>query len=116
MAKQMNRGERFVFNETHLQKNYEIKLKKERTSEQCPEFVKKNPKRPILRGKIVLMTLFSKIALCNRSFLHYIKDTHMLKAQKVTGYEAIQLSGLCKHIICNSFHLTITDDEYYKYF
>ena len=48
MAKQMNRGERFVFNETHLQicfspklKNYEIKLKKERTSEQCPEFVKK---------------------------------------------------------------------------
>ena len=40
-------GERFVFNETHLQfffpklKNYEIKLKKERTSEQCPEFVKK---------------------------------------------------------------------------
>jgi hypothetical protein len=41
-------------------KNYEIKLKKERTSEQCPEFVKKNPKRPILRGKIVLMTLFSK--------------------------------------------------------
>jgi hypothetical protein len=42
-------GERFVFNETHLQKicfpklkNYEIKLKKERTSEQCTEFVKTN--------------------------------------------------------------------------
>ena len=67
-------------------KNYEIKLKKERTSEQCPEFVKKkNPKRPILRGKIVLMTLFSKIALCNRSCMHYNKDTHKLKAQKVTG-------------------------------
>jgi hypothetical protein len=81
----MNRGERFVFNETHLQKNYEIKLKKERTSEQCPEFVKKNPKRPILRGKIVLMTLFSKITLCNRSCMHYNKDTHKLKAQKVTG-------------------------------
>ena len=93
MAKQMNRGKGFVFNETHLQniffpklKNYEIKLKKERTSEQCPEFVKKNPKRPILRGKIVLMTLFSKIALCyNRLCMHYNKDTHKLKAQKVTG-------------------------------
>ena len=67
-------------------KNYEIKLKKERTSEQCPEFVKKNnQKRSILRGKIVLMTLFSKIALCNRSFMHYNKDTHKLKAQKITG-------------------------------
>ena len=66
-------------------KNYEIKLKKERTSEQCSEFVKKNQKRPILRGKIVLMTLFSKIALCNRSFMYYNKDTHKLKAQKVTG-------------------------------
>ena len=49
MAKQMNQGEMFVFNETHLQKiffpnlkNYEIKLKKERTSEQCTEFVKTN--------------------------------------------------------------------------
>ena len=60
-------------------------LKKEWTLEQCPEFVKKNPKRPILRGKIVLMTLFSKIAFCNRSFMHYNKDTHRLKAQKVTG-------------------------------
>jgi hypothetical protein len=48
--------------------------------------------------------------------MHYNKDTHKLKAQKVTGYEAIKLRGLCKHIICNSFHLTITDDEYYKYF
>ena len=92
MAKQMNRGERLVFNETHLQKiffpklkNYEIKLRKERTSEQCPQFVKKNQKSPILRGKTVLMTLFSKIALCNRSFMHYNKDTHKLKAQKVTG-------------------------------
>jgi hypothetical protein len=66
-------------------KNYEIKLKKERTSEQCPEFVKKNKERPILRGKIVVMTLFSKIALCNRSIMHYNKDTHKLKAQKVTG-------------------------------
>ena len=47
--------------------------------------------------------------------MHYNKDTHKLKAQKVTGYEAIQLRGLCKHIICNRFHLTITDDEYYKY-
>ena len=93
MAKQMNRRERFVINETHLQKfffpklkNYEIKIKKERISEQCPEFVKKiYPKRPILRGKLVLMTLFSKIALCNRSCMHYNKDTHKLKAQKVTG-------------------------------
>ena len=92
MAKQMNRGEMFAFNETHLQKiffqklkNYEIKLNKERTSEQCPEFVKKKSKRPILRGKIVLMTLFSKVALCNRSCMHYNKDTHKLKAQKVTG-------------------------------
>jgi hypothetical protein len=28
--------------------------------------------------------------------------------------QAIQLKGLCKHIMCNRFHLTITDDEYYK--
>ena len=74
---------RFFFSKL---KNYEINLKKkELTSEQCPEFVKKNPKRPILRGKIVLMTLFSKIALCNPSCMHYNKDTHKLKAQKVTG-------------------------------
>ena len=32
-------------------KNYEIKLKKERTSEQCPEFVKQNPKRPYATGQ-----------------------------------------------------------------
>ncbi len=58
MAKQMNRGERFVFNETHLQKiffpklkNYEIKLKKERTSEQCPEFVKKKSKKAYTTGQ-----------------------------------------------------------------
>ena len=57
MAKQMNRGERFVFNETHLQKiffpklkNYEIKLKKERTSEQCPEFVKKKIQKGLYYG------------------------------------------------------------------
>ena len=103
----MHRVERFVFNETHLQKifspklkNYEIKLKKERTPEQCPEFVfikNKIKKRFILRGKIVLMTLFSKIALCNRSFMHYNKDTHKLKAQKITRQEAMQLRGLCKH-------------------
>jgi hypothetical protein len=68
------------------------------------EFVKKNQKRPILRGKIVLMTLFSKIELCNRSFMHYNKDTHKLNAQIITGDEAIQLRGLCKHKICNSFH------------
>jgi len=49
------------------------------------KFCQQNQKRPILRGKIVLMTLFSKIALCNRSFMHYNKDTHKLKAQKVTG-------------------------------
>jgi hypothetical protein len=48
--------------------------------------------------------------------MYYNKDTHKLKAQKVTGQEAIQLRGLCKHIIYNRFHLTITDDEYYKYF
>ena len=56
MAKQMNRGERFVFNETHLQfffpklKNCEIKLKKERTSEQCPEFVKKKIQKGLYYG------------------------------------------------------------------
>jgi hypothetical protein len=37
-------------------KNYEIKLKKERTSEQCPEFVKKKSKKAYTTGKIVLMT------------------------------------------------------------
>jgi hypothetical protein len=47
--------------------------------------LKKNQKRPILRSDIVLMTLFIKIALCNRSFMHYNKDTHKLKVQKVTG-------------------------------
>ena len=63
MAKQTNRGKRSVFNETHLQKFFFSKIeelrnyakKKERTSEQCHEFVKKNKNRPILRGKIVLM-------------------------------------------------------------
>jgi hypothetical protein len=47
----------FVFNETHLQKiffpklkNYEIKLKKDRTSEQCPEFVKKNIQKGLYYG------------------------------------------------------------------
>jgi hypothetical protein len=39
----------------------------------------------IIGGKIVLLTIFSKIALCNRSCMHYNKDTHKLKAQKVTG-------------------------------
>ena len=58
MAKQMNRGESFVFNETHLQKiffpklkNYEIKLIKERTSEQCPELVKKKSKKAYTTGQ-----------------------------------------------------------------
>ena len=58
MAKQMNRGERFVFNKTHLQKiffqklkNYEIMLNKERTSEQCPEFVKKKIQKGLYYGK-----------------------------------------------------------------
>jgi hypothetical protein len=51
-----NRGEgsslmRHIY-KRFFSKTYEIKLKKERTSEKCPEFVKKNPKRPILRGKI----------------------------------------------------------------
>ena len=62
MAKQTNRRKRFVFNETHLQKIFfknrrttKLCEKKERTSEQCHEFVKKNKNRPILRGKIVLM-------------------------------------------------------------
>ena len=50
MAKQTNRRKRSVFNETHLQKivfenSRTTKLhvcgKKERTSEQCHEFVKK---------------------------------------------------------------------------
>ena len=49
MAKQTNRGKRSVFNETHLQKIFFENLrttctklceKKERTSEQCHEFVK----------------------------------------------------------------------------
>ena len=54
----MNRGEMFAFNETHLQKiffqklkNYEIKLNKERTSEQCPEFVKKKSKKAYTTGE-----------------------------------------------------------------
>ena len=54
----MNRGEMFVFNETHLQKiffpklkNYEIKLKKERTSAQCPEFVKKKSTKAYTTGQ-----------------------------------------------------------------
>ena len=58
MAKQMYRGERFVFYETHSQKiifpklkNYEIKLKKERTSEQCPEFVKKKSQKAYTTGQ-----------------------------------------------------------------
>ena len=59
MAKQMNRGvgegsslmrhiyKRFI----PKLKNYEIKLKKERTSEQCPEFVKKKPKKAYTTGQ-----------------------------------------------------------------
>jgi hypothetical protein len=35
---------------------------------------------------------------------------------RCVSLKTIKLRGLCKHIICNSFHLTITDDEYYKYF
>ena len=61
MIKQTNWGKRSVFNETHLQKMFfencrttKLCEKKERTSEQCHEFVK-NKNRPILRGKIVLM-------------------------------------------------------------
>ena len=64
MAKQTNRRKRSVFNETHLQKIFFENLrttklceKKERTSEQCHEFVKKKYNRHILRGKIVLMIL-----------------------------------------------------------
>ena len=63
MAKQTNRGKRSVFNETHLQKMFfenwrttKLCERKERTSEQCHEFVKDN--RLILRDKIVLMILF----------------------------------------------------------
>ena len=47
--------ERFVFENWRTTKLCE---KRERTSEQCHEFVKKNQNRPILRGKIVLMILF----------------------------------------------------------
>jgi tRNA pseudouridine-54 N-methylase len=50
----------------HIYKRFFLKIeelrnyvkKKERTSEQCHEFVKKNKNRPILRGIIVLMILF----------------------------------------------------------
>jgi hypothetical protein len=59
----------------HIYKRFFSKIK----------FVKKNPKRPILRSKMVLMPFFIKIALCNRSFMHYNKETHKLKVQKVTG-------------------------------
>ena len=55
--------------------------KKERTSEQCHEFVKKNKNRPILRGKIVLMILFIRSHfVINRSCttLTYNKTTHKL--------------------------------------
>ena len=48
MAQQTNGGKRSVFNETHLQKIFfengrttKLCEKKERTSEQCHEFVKK---------------------------------------------------------------------------
>jgi hypothetical protein len=40
----------------------------------------------------------------------------MMNKFAMTILEALQLRGLCKHIICNRLHLTITDDEYYKYF
>ena len=65
LAKQTNRGKRFDFNETHLQK---IFLENGRTTNLCekkrtdigimPWIRKKNKNRPILRGKIVLIILF----------------------------------------------------------
>ena len=63
--------------------------KKERSSEQCHEFVKKNKNRPILRGKIVLMILFIRLYFvidrsCTTIKLH-ISSASWLKAQKVTG-------------------------------
>jgi hypothetical protein len=44
--------------------------------------------------------------------MHYNKDTHKLNAQIITGYEAIQLRGLCKHKICNSFHFPYAETYY----
>ena len=73
MAKQTNQRKWSVFNETHLQKIFfenwrTTKLcgKKERTSEQCHEFVKKIKNRPMLWSKIVLMILFIR--------LHFVID------------------------------------------
>jgi hypothetical protein len=58
-----------------------------------------------IRGEISIIVM-------NKCFMIILR---LIRRVKVTGYEGIQWRGLCKHIICNRFHLTITDDEYYKY-
>ena len=86
MAKQTNRGKRSVFNETYLQKIFFSKIeelrnyvkKKERTSEQCHEFVRKKEKKAYTTGRNCFNDIIYKIALCNRSFMHYNKATHKL--------------------------------------
>ena len=67
MAKQTNRRKQSVFNETHLKKkkirklkNYEIMWKKRTDIVTMPWIRKKIKKRPMLRGKIVLMILFTR--------------------------------------------------------
>ena len=84
MAKQTNRRKRPVFNETHLQKIFfenwrttKLYGKKERTSEQCHEFIKKL-KEAYTKGQNCFNDIIYKVALCNRSFMHYNKATHKL--------------------------------------
>ena len=120
MAKQTNRGKRSVFNEKHLQK---ISFENWRTTKLCWKKRtdigtmtwnrKKINNRPILRCKIVLMILFIRS--------HFVIDRscttlklHISSAKSTENYRVG--SHKIERIICNSFHLTITDDEYYKYF
>ena len=105
------------FSKIEEQRNYVKKKNRHRYNDMNSQ---KNKNRPMLRSKIVLILLFIRSHfVIDRSYttikLH-ISSASQLNAQKVTGQEAIKLRGLFKHIICNSFHLTITDDEYYKYF
>jgi hypothetical protein len=68
MAKHTNREKRSIFNETHFiqkiifrkLKNYEIMWKKRTDIVTMPWIRKKIKKRPMLRGKIVLMILFTR--------------------------------------------------------
>ena len=66
MAKQANRRKRSVFNETHLQRFFskieELRndVEKKNGHRNNAMNSQKNKNRPILRGKIVLMILFTR--------------------------------------------------------